>query len=208
MARRIRSHMTYANVVATLALFVALAGGTAFAISKISGTQIKKNSLPVNRRVKGAVVPAAKKAKVAARIPQLVVPRRSGSAHHKADLGDCGAANGGSLIRLSVGDSCTVSHPPFTLKFTCTDEGGGVFDANASATSSVDGWRRLGGGPTSPNAAGEFVTVADQANSGELISSAGGETLITPSGDTLSLGNLSVGVHLDGDCMAVVYGVG
>ena len=33
--RRIRARFTYANVVATLALFVALAGGTAFAASRI-----------------------------------------------------------------------------------------------------------------------------------------------------------------------------
>lgn len=46
---RIRPRLTYANVVATLALFLALSGGAVLAASKISGKQIKKNSIPGNR---------------------------------------------------------------------------------------------------------------------------------------------------------------
>jgi hypothetical protein len=44
-----RPRLTYANVVATLALFLALTGGAVYAASKISGKEIKKNSLPGNR---------------------------------------------------------------------------------------------------------------------------------------------------------------
>jgi hypothetical protein len=40
MLRRIRPHLTYANVVATLALVVAIGGGTAYAASKIGTKQI------------------------------------------------------------------------------------------------------------------------------------------------------------------------
>jgi len=46
---RIRPRLTYANVVATLALFLALTGGAVWAASKINGKQIKKNSIPGNR---------------------------------------------------------------------------------------------------------------------------------------------------------------
>jgi hypothetical protein len=46
---RIRPRLSYANVVATLALFLALTGGAVWAASKISGKQIKKNSIPGNR---------------------------------------------------------------------------------------------------------------------------------------------------------------
>ena len=49
--------ITCANVVATMALFLALAGGTVWAANKISGKQIKKNSLPGNR-IKKNTVPA------------------------------------------------------------------------------------------------------------------------------------------------------
>ncbi len=51
----IRPRLTYANVVATLALFLALTGGAVWAASKISGKQIKKNSIPGNRIKKGTL---------------------------------------------------------------------------------------------------------------------------------------------------------
>lgn len=45
---RIRKTLTFSNVVAFVALFVAL-GGSVYAAGKISGSQIKPNSLPGNR---------------------------------------------------------------------------------------------------------------------------------------------------------------
>lgn len=48
MLARLSSRLTYANVVATLALFVAL-GGSAVAASLISGKSIKPRSIPGNR---------------------------------------------------------------------------------------------------------------------------------------------------------------
>ena len=47
--KRFRPRLTYANVVATMALFLALAGGTVWAANKINGKQIKKNTIPGNR---------------------------------------------------------------------------------------------------------------------------------------------------------------
>jgi hypothetical protein len=44
MLRALRDRLTYANVVATLALFVAL-GGSSYAVSKIDGSDIRKRSL-------------------------------------------------------------------------------------------------------------------------------------------------------------------
>jgi hypothetical protein len=40
-----RPQLTYANVVATLALFIAIGGGSAYAVSKIDGSDIRKRSL-------------------------------------------------------------------------------------------------------------------------------------------------------------------
>jgi hypothetical protein len=48
MADRIRRRISFANVVALLALFVAL-GGTVYATGKINGKAVKKASLPGNR---------------------------------------------------------------------------------------------------------------------------------------------------------------
>jgi hypothetical protein len=44
MLKRIRSRITYGNVVATLALFVAL-GGTSYAVTKIGSKEIRNNSV-------------------------------------------------------------------------------------------------------------------------------------------------------------------
>lgn len=44
MLKLLRARVTYANVVATLALFIAL-GGTSYAVTKISGSQIKAHTL-------------------------------------------------------------------------------------------------------------------------------------------------------------------
>lgn len=56
MIARIRKLLSFSNVIACLALFVAL-GGTVYAAGKISGKQIKRSSLPGNR-IKPKTVPA------------------------------------------------------------------------------------------------------------------------------------------------------
>jgi hypothetical protein len=48
MLRPIRGRITFSNVVALIALFVAL-GGTTYAAAKLSGKQIKPKSIPPNR---------------------------------------------------------------------------------------------------------------------------------------------------------------
>ena len=48
MSKRVRNRFTFSNVVAVLALFVAL-GGSAYAAGKFSGKQIQPKSLPGNR---------------------------------------------------------------------------------------------------------------------------------------------------------------
>lgn len=45
MLRSLRGKLTYGNVVATLALFLAVAGSSAYAMSKIDGSDIRKRSL-------------------------------------------------------------------------------------------------------------------------------------------------------------------
>jgi hypothetical protein len=45
MLTRVHARLTYANVVATLALFIALGTGSSYAVSKISGSQLRNNSI-------------------------------------------------------------------------------------------------------------------------------------------------------------------
>lgn len=56
MIARTRRLLTFSNVVACLALFIAL-GGSVYAAGKISGKQIKRSSLPGNR-IKPKTIPA------------------------------------------------------------------------------------------------------------------------------------------------------
>lgn len=53
--KRARPQLTYANVVATLALFLALTGGAAFAAGKITGKQIGKGAVKNKNLAKNAV---------------------------------------------------------------------------------------------------------------------------------------------------------
>jgi len=54
MRGKLRGKLTYANVMATIAVFIALAG-TGYAASKINGSSIKKNSVPGNRIKKNSL---------------------------------------------------------------------------------------------------------------------------------------------------------
>jgi hypothetical protein len=56
MIARIAKSLTFSNVIACLALFIAL-GGSVYAANKINGKQIKRSSLPGNR-IKPKTVPA------------------------------------------------------------------------------------------------------------------------------------------------------
>lgn len=61
--RLLRSHLTYANVIATLALFLALTGGVVWAASKIGAKQLKANSVTTKKIKKNAVTTAKVKNK-------------------------------------------------------------------------------------------------------------------------------------------------
>ncbi len=52
--QQLRARLTYSNIVATVALFIAL-GGVGYASSKINGKQIKRNSLPGDRIKRGSI---------------------------------------------------------------------------------------------------------------------------------------------------------
>ena len=58
---RIKRRLSYSNVVATMALLLALGAGSVYAASKISGKSVKKQSLPGNRVKKGTLPGSALK---------------------------------------------------------------------------------------------------------------------------------------------------
>jgi hypothetical protein len=103
----LRSHLTYANVVATLALVVAIAGGsTAIAVS----SKLKKNSVGT-KQLKNRSVTAAKLADGAV-IASKLAPVHSVSEKAPVDLVRCPSGerllSGGAL---AAGGSLTGSYP-------------------------------------------------------------------------------------------------
>jgi hypothetical protein len=53
--KQIRRHLTYANVMSSIAVFLMLGGATAFAATKIGANEIKANSIKTGKIVKEAV---------------------------------------------------------------------------------------------------------------------------------------------------------
>jgi hypothetical protein len=143
---RLCSKFTYANVVATLALFVALAGGTAFA-----ATQLPKNSVGSKQIKKGAVTPAklSKAAKSTLKGP-------AGAAGPQGDRGEPGpmtatdaASLGGiaaSGYQQRVGGTCSSGQAINSIAaagtVTCQSTGAGTI------TGVTTGGGLTGGGTT------------------------------------------------------------
>lgn len=83
MLRRLRGHLSYANVVATLALFVAL-GGSSYAAFTISGSDIRNRSIPgkklkrntlTGREIRESKLAVVPRARNAARVGGLTAQR-------------------------------------------------------------------------------------------------------------------------------------
>jgi hypothetical protein len=69
MRNRIRRHATYANVTATLAVFIAL-GGTSYAAAKLSGGDLRAHSLTARNYRSNSVTGAAVKEKTLGIVPR------------------------------------------------------------------------------------------------------------------------------------------
>jgi hypothetical protein len=69
--KRLRDRLTYANVMATIAVFIAL-GGSAYAASKINGKTIKIKSIPGNRLKPNTVTGAQVNESTLGQVPSAV----------------------------------------------------------------------------------------------------------------------------------------
>jgi hypothetical protein len=91
---RLRGKLTYANVVATLALFLVIAGGSAFAASKVGknsvGTKQIKNNAITAAKIKNGAITEAKIGNGAVTEAKIANGAVTGS---KIGLGAVGAAN-------------------------------------------------------------------------------------------------------------------
>jgi len=134
-----RARLTYANVMATVAVFIALGGG-AYAAVQINGSQIKKNSIPSNRLKKNQAVPLAENVETL-----HLSSVRGGGKKGAARVAASGSTSG--LVEIPEGQSATILEvPPFTIKASCDDApglppvGSKNYRVTETATSSEGGW--------------------------------------------------------------------
>jgi hypothetical protein len=212
MLSKIKPRLSYGNVVATLALFIAL-GGVSYAAVKINGSQIKNHSIPSSKVKKSFTAP---KAKVAKSTTTLSLPAASGPDQHSlARLGPVTAAgesaNSGTLFPLAVGQSVDIiSRPPFTITATCVDDGNGAYTVSLSGKSSEDGLI-AGNNPGISHVAGEAVPLASRTSKdAESVYTTPGDLFSPNSGASLSLGPATLSTHITGlgDCGVSTYAIG
>lgn len=141
MLNRLRRGVTFSNLVALIALFVAL-GGTVYAASKINGKTIVKNSIPGNRIKKGSLTGS-----------QIKNQALTGTQINAATLGTVPNANtlGGQapgafepasnwtrsgLIKAASGQTVSLANfGPFSLQLKCVAESGSEVEGQVLATS-------------------------------------------------------------------------
>lgn len=218
MRQRICSHLTYANVMATLAVFIVL-GGVGYAAATINGKDIKKHSEPGNRLKKHTLTSTEMNRKLI--VPRARVANRAKRVHisgegktRRGKLSQATAAqaaSGGSLVKLSTGETQTLFEAgPFTFTATCTDEGGGDFKVAIKVTSSVDNWVGGEGVPPPVHNAGDVAVIDEAEGTGPGLSeSLVREIVAAQSGEAVTLGIPSLGTHILGaDCVADLYAVG
>jgi hypothetical protein len=97
MTARITAHLR-SNVIAYLALFLALGGASALAAGKLNGKQIKPRSIPGNRLKPNTVTGRQVKESSLATVPKSQLADSSANADNSAALGGKGVAEFGSGV--------------------------------------------------------------------------------------------------------------
>lgn len=125
--RHLRSALTFSNVIAVIALFVAL-GGSVYAAGKLSGKKIKPNSIPASRLKTGAAA-----SNLAVTVQQKNAPTIAaggvGGTTANCPAGQKGVAGGG-LSDPATNGSFIEDSRPVTGATTAPNTGG-----------TFDGWR-------------------------------------------------------------------
>lgn len=111
MPRRLGDRITYANVVSTLALFIALGGGVAYAASKIDGSDIRKHSLTSKQFKSDSIGRRVVKESSLRRVPRAFDALRLSGLPARAFADACPQA----FVRtIAISDVCVEvsAHPP------------------------------------------------------------------------------------------------
>jgi hypothetical protein len=173
MARAIRRRLTFANVVAVLALFIAL-GGSVYAANKISGKTIKKGSEPGNRIKKNTITGKQVKEKTLGTVPsanqvKVLSPPASGTTLRGTfSIRDVAAA-GGEEIQQGLGFGFTLASAPTVhyINFGAPAPAGCAGDPATPQASAGNLCIFESTAPVNSTQRGEFNPTTDDANDNE-----------------------------------------
>jgi hypothetical protein len=142
--KRLRSKLTYANVMVTVLAFIALAGGTAFAATEM----LPKNSVGTKQLAKEAVTPAklskASKATLKGPAGAQGATGATGAQGPKGDIGLTGAAGSAKAwAEISSTGVVVRSSPGLTVKHEaagedCVNPGNGFNNTNSVAVATIN----------------------------------------------------------------------
>jgi len=127
--RAVRQRLTYANVVATLALFLALSGGVVWAASKIGTKNLKANAVTAgkikrnavtNAKIRGNAVTTAKIKTGAVNLTKLA----AGTNLLATASGGPVPANGTTPVAVPLGGTTTFTPAPGTAAFLSVEAKG------------------------------------------------------------------------------------
>ncbi len=101
----IRKRLTYANVMSSIAVFLVLAGGTAFAASQlgknsVGSKQLKKNAVTAAKIKKGAVTGAKVNEASLSQVPSAATAVSAATAGTAGTAANANAVNGQSVVKL------------------------------------------------------------------------------------------------------------
>ena len=215
----IRKRLTYANAVATLALFLALSGTTVAAVSKLNGSKIVNGSIPGKKlkrhtvtahEINGAqlTVANAKHSITADNVAHLVFSHSRQHAGARA----ADASQPTTITTMSLGQTAPVLQAgPYTVTAKCgplTGYGDNDHWFELDATSSADNWYaddvQSGLAKYGPYDAGQVVTIYKNNFSHYLLGLPPEIALMSADGSTMDIGgNIAWGEI--GDCSFSLY---
>lgn len=227
--KQIRKHITFANVMSSIAVFLVLGGGAAYAAKKIGSNEIKGNSITTGKLKKNAVTASKIKSNsvTTAKIKNGAV---TGPKINLTTLGTVPNATHASTAdtatnfsryfttgvkKASAGTSIQLGTiGPFTITGKCTNLGGNNFEAQTFIRTSQNGAFVNTPSGTSYYEANFNTGIEDEI--GESSSSTTpywydyydddetGWTAASPDGSVVVVANSSQGVHVFGaDCAFV-----
>jgi hypothetical protein len=217
-ARGVRARLSSANLLAAIALIIALSG-TSYAVVRISGKQFanhsiagkkfKKNTI-TGKEIREATLGKVGRVRFSLQTGQIDTPSTATAA--TAGRYASSSASAADLIRLSVGESAVLLRSGHvTYAAHCVDDGGGQVRSDIDGVSDVGGTVALDNKEVGPGQPYRLYSDSDAKHNGKpfFFVVQGIPTILTSDGTAPILGDVLVGRHIVGsDCVFSTFGVG